>query len=126
MDEVDLDMHFVKENFVLNKESRSSEKLAHGIKVLMARNYVDNLSEEVRKGTAHQGGPRALAFVCALGYVNVDGPDGKRIIVPDPILGPMMTDLFSWFATTEYSLKRRPRKPTRQNSASARARIRFR
>ena len=32
------------------EDSRSSEKFMHGIKVLMAKNYVDNLSEEVRKG----------------------------------------------------------------------------
>src|SRR5215471_12064301 len=50
LDELDLDIQFVKENCILNKESRSSEKLVHGIKVLMVKNYIDNLSEEVRKG----------------------------------------------------------------------------
>jgi len=35
---------------VLSRESRSSEKFMHGIKVLMAKNYIDNLSEEARKG----------------------------------------------------------------------------
>ncbi len=27
----------------------------HGIKVLMAKNYIDNLSEETRKGSAGEG-----------------------------------------------------------------------
>ena len=31
-------------------DSRSSEKFMHGIRVLMAKNDIDNLSEEVRKG----------------------------------------------------------------------------
>jgi len=31
--------------------------------------------------------------------------DGKRIIVPDPVLGPVVTNLFEWFASGEYSLK---------------------
>ena len=31
-------------------ESRSSEKFIHGIKVLMVKNFIDNLSEETRKG----------------------------------------------------------------------------
>src|SRR5215207_7263084 len=50
VDELDVEMHFPKEGVVLSRESRSSEKFMHGIKVLMAKNYVDNLSEETRKG----------------------------------------------------------------------------
>ena len=35
---------------ILSRDSRSSEKFMHGIKVLMVKNYIDNLSEETRKG----------------------------------------------------------------------------
>jgi hypothetical protein len=51
VDELDAEIHFVKENVVLSAESRPSEKFMHGIKVLMAKNYIDNLSEE----TADEG-----------------------------------------------------------------------
>jgi hypothetical protein len=34
----------------LEDTSRASDKFMHGITVLMAKNYVDNLSEEVKKG----------------------------------------------------------------------------
>src|SRR5436305_1659462 len=50
LDELDLEIHFVKQNFILNKESSSAEKFMHGLNVLMAKNYIDNLSEEVKKG----------------------------------------------------------------------------
>ena len=50
VDELDVEIHFPKEGVVLSRESRSSEKFMHGIKVLMAKNYIDNLSEEARKG----------------------------------------------------------------------------
>jgi site-specific DNA recombinase len=50
IDELKLEIHFVKENVILSDQSRSSEKFVHGIKVLMAKNYIDNLSQEVRKG----------------------------------------------------------------------------
>jgi DNA invertase Pin-like site-specific DNA recombinase len=50
LDELDLEIHFVKENVVLSPNARSSEKFLHGIKVLMAKNYIHNLSEETRKG----------------------------------------------------------------------------
>jgi DNA invertase Pin-like site-specific DNA recombinase len=50
VDELGIDIHFVKENVIIGPESRSGDKFLHGIKVLMAKNYVDNLGEEVRKG----------------------------------------------------------------------------
>src|ERR1039457_7600851 len=50
IDELKLEVHLVKENEVLTKDSGSNDKFMHGITVLMAKNYIDNLSEEVRKG----------------------------------------------------------------------------
>ena len=50
VDDLDVTIHFVKENAIVSRDSRSSDKFLHGIKVLMAKNYVDNLSEEVKKG----------------------------------------------------------------------------
>jgi site-specific DNA recombinase len=49
VDELEVEIHFPKEGVVLSRESRSSEKFMHGIKVLMAKNYIDNLSEEARR-----------------------------------------------------------------------------
>src|ERR1022692_656725 len=105
IDELKLEIHFVKENVILSDQSRSSEKFVHGIKVLMAKNYIDNLSEEVRKGLRTKAAQGLWPSFAALGYVNTEGPDGKRIILPDPVVGPMVADLFKWFATGEYSLK---------------------
>src|SRR6516225_5524951 len=39
-----------------------------------------------------------------LGYVNVDGTNGKRTIQPDPQLAPVIRKMFEWYATGEYSL----------------------
>ena len=50
VDDLDIEVHFVKEGVILSDDSRSSEKFMHGIKVLMAKNYIDNLGEEVHKG----------------------------------------------------------------------------
>src|SRR6185437_8186281 len=50
VDEFDLQIHLVKENEILSRDSRSHQKLIHGIKVLMAKNYIDNLGEEAKKG----------------------------------------------------------------------------
>ena len=77
----------------------------HGIKVLMAKNYIDNLQEEVRKGLRTKAALGLYPSFAPLGYVNTLGSDRKRIIVPDSVLGSMITNLFTWFASGEYSLK---------------------
>ena len=43
-------VHFVKENCVLDKNSKSNEKFIWNIKVSTSQYYIDNLSEEVKKG----------------------------------------------------------------------------
>ena len=105
IDELGVDIHLVKENVILTQDSRSSEKFMHGIKVLMAKNYIDNLREEVRKGLHTKAAQGLYPSFAPLGYLNVLGSDGKRVIVPDPVLGPMIQSLFTWFASGEYSLK---------------------
>jgi site-specific DNA recombinase len=105
VDELDVEMHFPKEGVVLSRESRSSEKFMHGIKVLMAKNYIDNLSEEARKGMQEKAEQGIWPTVAPLGYRNVAGSDGKKIIEPDPKSAPIIARMFEWYATGALSLK---------------------
>src|SRR6478752_572560 len=77
----------------------------HGIKVLMAKNYIDNLSEEARKGMQEKAEQGIWPTKTPLGYRNVAGPDGKKIIVVDPDIAPMIARLFETYATGTMSLK---------------------
>jgi site-specific DNA recombinase len=104
LDELNLEIHMVKEGTILRKDSVSSEKLVHGIKVLMAKNYVDNLSEEVRKGMLEKAQQGQWPARAPLGYRNVTGPNGKRVIEPDPEQAPLITKLFERCAAGERSL----------------------
>src|SRR4051812_15503542 len=92
------------------RESRSSEKFMHGIKVLMAKNYIDNLSEEARKGMQEKAEQGIWPTKTPLGYRNVAGPDGKKIIATDPEVAPIVSNLFEWYATGQYSLREAARK----------------
>ena len=83
VDELDVEIHFPKEGVVLSRDSRSSEKFMHGIKVLMAKNYIDNLSEETRKGMQEKAEQGIWPTQSPLGYRNVAGPDGKLRVYAD-------------------------------------------
>jgi site-specific DNA recombinase len=99
IDDLDVEVHFVKQGSVISSDSRSSEKFVHGIQVLMAKNYVDNLSEETRKGMLEKASQGLWPSCAPLGYLNVG-----RTIIPDPVVAPIIRSLFELYATGEYSL----------------------
>ena len=105
VDEPDVEIHFPKEGVVLSRNSRSSEKFMHGIKVLMAKNYIDNLSAEAREGMQGKAEQGIWPTVAPLGYRNVAGPNGKKIIDPDPEVAPLIRGLFECYATGTLSLR---------------------
>src|SRR6266568_8642488 len=102
IDELDVTVHFVKENAVVSRESRSSDKFMHGIKVLMAKNYVDNLGEEVKKGMREKAEQGHWPSMAPIGYIN--NPATHRIEI-DAVRGPLITRLFELYASEKFSLK---------------------
>jgi DNA invertase Pin-like site-specific DNA recombinase len=87
IDDLGLTIHFVKENNTIGPDSRSSEQLMHGIRVLMARNYSQNLGEETIKGMTEKARSGLYPSNAPVGYRNVEGPNGKR----SPLLGRAST-----------------------------------
>ena len=104
VDELDVEMHFPKEGVVLSRESRSSEKFMHGIKVLMAKNYIDNLSEEARKGMRKRpsrvsGPPRRRSAIATS-----RARTARRSSPTSRQLAPISEDV-RWYARGDISLK---------------------
>ena len=104
LDGLDLEIHLVKEGIILSDDSRSAEKFMHGIRVLMAKNYIDNLSEEATKGMREKARQGIWPSRAPIGYRNVQRDDGKKVIEPDPDRAPLITKVFEWAATGEDSL----------------------
>jgi len=105
LEELAVKIHFVKENVILSPDAPSSEKFMHGMKVLMAKNFIDNLAEETQKGMLAKARAGIYPSFAPVGYRNADGPAGKRIIVPDPDTAPVITELFGRFALGTHSIK---------------------
>jgi len=107
LDELDVQLHFVKENMILSKDSRSSDKFMHGIRVLMAKNYCDNLSEEVKKGLGEKAAQGMWPHRAPVGYVN---DKLTHTILPDPTKSRLVRELFGEYATGYVSLQELSRK----------------
>jgi DNA invertase Pin-like site-specific DNA recombinase len=74
IDELDVAVHFVKENEIISRSSRSNEQFVHGIKVLMARNYSLNLGEETVKGMTEKARAGIYPSCAPVGYRNPMAP----------------------------------------------------
>ena len=94
-------VHLVKENEVLSKDSLSHAKFIHGIKVLMAKNYIDNLSEEVKKGQLEKARQGEYPAKAPLGYRN---DTGTHLIEVDEANAKHVVRMFELAATGRYSL----------------------
>ncbi len=62
--------HFFKDNFWIDKDSKSSDKLRLDILVVLARNYINNLREEVLKGMNQKVKNGGYPTLAGLGYLN--------------------------------------------------------
>lgn len=98
------EVHFVKESFIVNKNTRAHENLVWDMKVAIARFYTNNLSEEVKKGQKEKIGQGWLPTVPPIGYKTV-GEKGHKIHIIDEEMAPLVRKMFELYATGNYSLK---------------------
>lgn len=102
LEDLDTEIHLVKEGEVLSKESRSHVKFIHGIKVLMAKNYIDNLSEEVKKGHLEKAKQGEYPGKAPLGYLN--NPKAGTIEIDDE-KATFVRRMFALATTGRHSFK---------------------
>lgn len=99
-------LHCVKDSLILHKFSKSQDKLNWDIKVAMAKNYADNLSEEVRKGKAEKISQGWYPGPAPLGYKSVDALGSKRKIqILDVNKASYVKRCFELMSTGDYSLE---------------------
>jgi site-specific DNA recombinase len=97
-------VHFVKDSLVMHKNSRSQEWLNWGIRVVMAKNYIDNLREEAMKGWAEKLAQGWLPSVPPPGYITVT-ENGKRIHIPEARISKLMLKVFRFYLNPGESLE---------------------
>ncbi len=73
-------VHFVKDGLVLHKDSKSSDILQWDIKVVFARQYINNLREEVRKGVIEKALHGHYPGNLKRGYKSVRKNGSKRAV----------------------------------------------
>ncbi len=98
------EVHFVKEHFILNQNTKAHDNFVWDMKVAVARFYTNNLSEEVRKGQKEKIAQGWLPTKPPLGYKTI-GDKGHKIHVIDETKAPLIRKMFELYSTGNYSLK---------------------
>ena len=103
IEQSNITVHLAKETVILSKDSRSNEKFVFGIRALMAKNYIDNLSEETKKGMLEKAEQGIYPSFAPYGYINVF-ENSRKVLKIDPAVAPHIKKMFELYATGQYSL----------------------
>ena len=98
-------VHFVKQNLVISRDAKSDEKFRWDIEIVLAKKYIANLSEEVKKGQKEKISQGWLPTKPPLGY-KTTGEKGHKIHIIDKAIASHIKKMFEWYAMGNYSLAR--------------------
>lgn len=101
LEDLEIEIHLPKEGQVIGKDSKSQAKLVHGIQVVIARNYIENLREEVRKGMREKAEQGIYPSRPPLGYCN---NKLEHTIEVDSAKAPIAQRMFALYASGQQSL----------------------
>jgi site-specific DNA recombinase len=101
LEDMDVEIHLPKEGQIISKEAKSQAKLVHGIQVVIARNYIENLKEEVKKGMREKAEQGIYPSRPPLGYLN---NKLEHTIEVDTSKAPIARRMFELYSSGRYSL----------------------
>jgi site-specific DNA recombinase len=101
LEDLDIEIHFVKEGEILAKNSKSQVKFMHDIHLAMGRNYSENLREEVKKGMCEKASQGTYPGRPPFGYRN---NKAERTIEIHPEKAVIARRVFELYVSGRYSL----------------------
>jgi site-specific DNA recombinase len=101
LEELEVEIHLPKEGQIISKDAKSQSKLIHGFHVVMARNCIENLREEVKKGMREKAEQGIYPSRPPVGYWN---NKADHTIEVNPEKAPLARRMFELYATGKYSL----------------------
>ncbi len=98
-------IHFVNEGIVADENCPSHSRLFLDLRTVLAKNYIENLSEEIRKGLNEKARQGHYPTHAPLGYRNERREaGGKSYLVTDARRAHLVRRLFNEYATGNHSV----------------------
>ncbi len=100
-----VELHFIQENLILHKNSSSQDLMRYNFAVMMAQNYTDCISENVKRAHEQMVREGKAMGQAPLGYINVRDPETKVANIElDTSRDYLVRRLFEYYSTGLYSL----------------------
>ena len=99
-----IELHFIREGLIINQRSNSSDILRWDMGVMISKSYVNQLSDNVKRGLEQKILNGEWSHKAPFGYINVDLPNGKKWVEIDPLPAEGVRRIFEWYGTGNYSL----------------------
>jgi len=100
-----LEIHFIREGLIIHKDSNSSELTRWDMGVLMARSFVLQISDNVKRTNEYKIRRGEWIGKAPLGYINITKEDGSKDIEPDPIRSHFIVEMFKLYSADNCSLR---------------------
>lgn len=101
-----LELHFIRENLVLNKNSNSSDLLRWDMGVMFARSYVLQLSDNVKRSREQKLRNGDWPSKAPIGYRNILRDDGTKDVIVDKERAYLIKLTFKEYSTGKYSMRK--------------------
>lgn len=98
-------LHFMKEHIILDEDSPVHDIFSWKMNVLLAGNYTDSLSYNVKRSFGHLWEQGIWPGEAPLGYLNKHTEDNKAIIIVDPERSLIIKKLYQEYATGNHSIQ---------------------
>ena len=98
-----IEIHFLRENLVISKDSDSNDIFNWEIHVLMAKKYVTTLSDNVKRSRKYSIAHGRWNHKAPIGYLNQRDEQGRAQTIIDPDRAHIVIHLFELYSTGRYS-----------------------
>lgn len=101
-----LELHFIRENLVIHKDSNSSEIQRWDLAVFVAKSFVLQISDNVKRTIEKRVKNGECSNKAPIGYLNTEDKQGNKIVVADPERSHYVKRVFDLYSTGRYSMKK--------------------
>ncbi len=101
-----LEIHFIRENLVIHRDSNSSEIQRWDLAVFVAKSFVLQISDNVKRTYALKIRKGEWLSKAPVGYKNILDENGNKDITIDPTRAHFIVKIFEMYATGNYSMRK--------------------
>ncbi len=101
-----LEIHFVQDGFLINKEATGNQMFMWEAKVFIAKQFLNRLSDDTKRSLGEKLQKGEWIGKAPIGYINTIDGQGNKDMIPDPLRSHLVVKMFQMYATGSSSTQR--------------------